>query len=636
MLCFLLPSCLLPCRTALAADWIKKAKTLMYANEEEKVKAGTDLCVANDSAEAAETLCWALSHPRADLRKLRKAYAREVAAGNAPRGIGYSDNDPGGRRGRRRQPEGGDVARELALLINARMSLDRYAARALARLRSDGAVEWLEQEGLGHKTWKVRSEAAFALGRIKRASSRPKLEKLVSDKHPVVRSMAIDGLARYRSRESAPAILPALEDKHWQVQIAAIRALAAMGYSKAIGPLIRLIEREKGRLVGEVDRALQVLTGLRFNRNVKLWKEWYACHKEAIEAGKFKKITSGPNATVPRSPRTASFFGIPADSHRVLFIIDFSGSMRRYFKREREDKRGETRPKKGDEGSTRGKKDDEREGKKEKGKEGKDTGEKGEDPGEKAGKPRRPRIRVPGDTRIAEAKEQLLNTLYSLSDDVYFNVIIYSSTVIPLARGMLKATPANKNRICKRILGQPLLMATNIMDALDRGYDITETGLFKKNYRSPVDTIYFLSDGAPTSGRYAKPELILESILYWNRARKIRIHVIHIQSAPGEEGGGGPGRGGPGRSGPGRGGPGRGGRGGGGRFGGGRNTEKFMKELARRTGGRYVRPGSPEEEERQDPLEPPEKEKESEEDSKQKDTDRREMVLPRGEVIPPL
>ena len=41
-----------------------------------------------------------------------------------------------------------------------------------------------------------------------------------------------------------------------------------------------------------------------------------------------------------------------------------------------------------------------------------------------------------------------------------------------------------------------------------------------------------------------------------------------------------------------------------------------MKELARRTGGRYVRPGAPEEEDKQDEAEPPEKGEESKECSK--------------------
>ena len=61
--------------------------------------------------------------------------------------------------------------------------------------------------------------------------------------------------------------------------------------------------------------------------------------------------------------------------------------------------------------------------------------------------------------------------------------------------------------------------------ALDFAFEMAGPGAAEKNYKSGVDTMFFLSDGAPSD---RNSDEILEEVRMRNRLRKIRIHVIAI------------------------------------------------------------------------------------------------------------
>lgn len=508
--------------TSFAEDWEKKAKSLLRASTEEEVEEGAKLCSKNDSKEAAEVLCKALAKPPKDLIALRQKYARSVKAGNAPHGIGNTPGRRGGGGGLP-EPDDGGESKQLALLINARMSIPRHAALALGRLKSKAAIDWMVKKGLKHKAWRVRSEVALALGKSKKNRARNPLVKALKDKHPAVRSMAVDGLAILGLKASISDVKSLLKDKAWQVKVAAIDAIVKLDGMTAVGQLVERLPLETGRILSEVDRALQKLTGQSFKADAALWKSWYEANKAALVGGTYKRPKSSKGTTVER-PIKNKFFSISVDSGRVLFVIDYSKSMRRAFERpkKKEDKRVATGSKK----------------------------KKKKDPAS---------VSVPGDTRMAEAKEQALKTMYGFPKETQFNVVIYHYGVELLAPKMLAATPRGVKYMEDKLLSEGLGLGTNVFDALDRAYDLSGTYNFDKNYKAPVDTIYFLSDGAPTSGRFANPKKILNSLKHWNRTRKIRIHTVLIR-APAEPGKGR----------------------------GERRAIRFMQQLARATGGQFV------------------------------------------------
>ena len=63
---------------------------------------------------------------------------------------------------------------------------------------------------------------------------------------------------------------------------------------------------------------------------------------------------------------------------------------------------------------------------------------------------------------------------------------------------------------------------TNVFDTLASALEDPE-----------VNTIYFLSDGAPTMGKITEPQGILDRIREINAERKVKIHTIGFHLDPG-------------------------------------------------------------------------------------------------------
>jgi hypothetical protein len=69
--------------------------------------------------------------------------------------------------------------------------------------------------------------------------------------------------------------------------------------------------------------------------------------------------------------------------------------------------------------------------------------------------------------------------------------------------------------------------ATNVYDALESAFAL---GTPRSPLRSAgvPDTMYFVSDGAPTAGKFLKPDVIREHVRRWNATRGVKIHVVGV------------------------------------------------------------------------------------------------------------
>ena len=114
--------------------------------------------------------------------------------------------------------------------------------------------------------------------------------------------------------------------------------------------------------------------------------------------------------------------------------------------------------------------------------------------------------------RIKSLQENILQTLNGLSDYVQFNICDFGGVVNFLYDDSLTD---NKKRAEKYIMKAPLTWGTRTMDA------IATTMLLPE-----LDTIYFLSDGAPCLGRMEKWGKIHSLIRLMNRYRHIAISTI--------------------------------------------------------------------------------------------------------------
>jgi uncharacterized protein with von Willebrand factor type A (vWA) domain len=172
---------------------------------------------------------------------------------------------------------------------------------------------------------------------------------------------------------------------------------------------------------------------------------------------------------------TISYFNIPLVSNRVIFVLDVSGSM----------------------SSPMG------------GRAGRGGG---------TGTPRGGRAATQR-TRLEEAKVQLKRVINALPEAARFNLIYFDTPVNTFLARMALARKGIKQRAIRSVQALQPRGGTNIHDALWEAFQ--DPG---------VDTIYLLSDGAPSAGKITDPDGIAREVARWNQSRRIRIHTISLGS----------------------------------------------------------------------------------------------------------
>lgn len=378
------------------------------------------------------------------------------------------------------------------------------AIEALAMMGHDIAVEPIA-ELLGAKEKEMQRSAALALGKLRARQAASRVAELLKESDPTVRIAALDALGEIREGSVNAAVLEQLEDDRWQVRASAIGALALLRQKESIQPLIDLLRKEKGRLIDDILSSLLSLTTFDLGNKPDRWQEVWDRLKDRFEvpseADIQKARESYEKAMLRYDPAADDFAGIPTKSRRIIYVIDISGSM--------------------------------------------------EDP-----LLNREKFKLQGRTysafvKMEVVKHELARTIENLDDTVFFNIIAFATKVKPWKkRGLVQANILNRKAAAKwvkklkpiggasqglkRRAGLSLssgggMGKTNTYEALmtaleaksaDRGYD-TDLG-------SPVDTIFFLSDGDPTAGPITEPDRILKAVNKVNALRKIKIHTINI------------------------------------------------------------------------------------------------------------
>ena len=377
--------------------------------------------------------------------------------------------------------------------------LDAAVSHLVRHLTAEG-YEWLmERARKGRDKWHVRTLVLEVLA--ERSEPGPAYDVflgVLKEDDPRIRASALHGLSRCRKPEALAAILPHLEAPEWQVRVAAIEALAELGDEKAIVPLIRLLEVETGRLRGDVADALKRLTKKDFGIDADLWGSWLKAKQDGLEEEPAKKAEDGTASKV----EVPTYYGIKILSDRMVFVIDVSLSMNDPIEIDRRKLLSETRTLRPDE-------EDERRG---------------------------PRLEDQIDwfkikTRLDLAKAQLIFALGQLEGRHAFNVVFFSEYAEPWQERLVKATVRNRVKAAAYVeaLGAnaEIRGGTNAWAALETALAFGGRDPDKR-YAEGIDTIFFLSDGAPSVGAYVDPDEILTQIRRLNATRKIKIHVIAI------------------------------------------------------------------------------------------------------------
>ncbi|HRV82270.1 MAG TPA: HEAT repeat domain-containing protein, partial [Planctomycetota bacterium] len=360
---------------------------------------------------------------------------------------------------------------------------------------------------LEDKDWNVRLRALRALGVLGKLEVVPAILPLTQDSESGVRVAALDTLALLKAKETVPAAQAALVDDVWQVRSSAIQALGLVRDVTSVPLLIDRMEIEEGRLIDDLALALDRLTARGAIRDPEIWRSFWTTYSDRYQLPSDEEIAKilakreANRALYNPAKGSTAYHGIETPSRSILFIIDVSGSM--------EDEVTE-----------------------------KDRFKDGN---------------YPSYSRMDITKTELARTIATLEPYVKFNILSFATKVRPWKKDLVPANVLNKSSAkswidalepiggnSKEELAEVGFGATAALDegktntwevlatALSIPVDPSKSKTKTDEHEVDVDTIFFLSDGRPTTGYYVKTDAILQKLLEANELRKVVIHTIAI------------------------------------------------------------------------------------------------------------
>ena len=151
--------------------------------------------------------------------------------------------------------------------------------------------------------------------------------------------------------------------------------------------------------------------------------------------------------------------------------------------------------------------------------------------------------------RIDIIKTELIRTIEGLESYVNFNVLSFATDIEPWKKGLVKANPLNKSSATtwiqrleaiggqsKQELARVGLVGaanleggkTNSFGALMAALGVDEKKGVEKGYEVHVDTLFFLSDGYPSHGKFIETDDVLREVRKANSLRGVVIHTIAL------------------------------------------------------------------------------------------------------------
>jgi hypothetical protein len=294
-----------------------------------------------------------------------------------------------------------------------------------------------------------------------------KLFSLARSRDQVNRIGAAYALAELRTVEAIELLYSLLEDEDWSVRSVAIEGIVALRREDSLPRLIERLDHEEGRVLEDLVRGLQWLSGLDLGRRRPRWHAWWSAEGEGFRIPPPDQVRERLALREKRRSEnlsSASFYGIPVISNRICLIVDTSGSMS--YPAAMSDR----------------------------------TSSEGEEP-----------------TRFEVAIEQLRGLLQRISDGRYCNIIFFSGGITPWEDEVRALDEKGREDALDFVDRRKVGGGTNIFDALHLAF--SDPG---------VDTIYLLSDGDPSSGRITDPGELREEIDRRNELRRIRIHCVSV------------------------------------------------------------------------------------------------------------
>jgi hypothetical protein len=351
--------------------------------------------------------------------------------------------------------------------------------------------------------WDVRRRTIQGLRKHKGPEVEAAIVALCQDKEAAVRCEALDALAYFGSKKVLPAARNDLVHEVWQVRASAIAALSQVRDRDSIEPLLERLDLEDGRLRKDIGDSLGEITGRNFGQRVDAWKRFWEIYKDRFKIPTDQELKVLRQKQKERKefyapPKGAvSYHGVDTPSRSIIFVIDVSGSMEQEITE-------------------------------------KDLFVEGD---------------YPSLQRIDIIKTELIRTIEGLEPYVKYNVLSFATEVKPWKKSLVRANPLNRSSAVswvKRLeaiggdskqelaraglVGAANLEAgkTNSFGALMAALGVDEKKGAEKGYAVDVDTIFFLSDGYPSYGRFIETDDVLREVRKANQLRGVVIHTIAL------------------------------------------------------------------------------------------------------------
>ena len=364
---------------------------------------------------------------------------------------------------------------KLELLRACRSMPTELRVRAVASMARDATLETVPTliELLRDSEPNVRIAAADALGTALSPHTDETLDTEPTAQVLDLRDQAIKKLRNLLTKDSV-----------WQVRSACAYALARMKCKAVIKPLIDGLDAELRRkkdpwaMDVRMHRILEGLTGQTVVQGtIAPWRAFWRKEGPSFAVAK----AASPGEQQPKEDRYQKFFNIELQSDRVLFVLDFSGSMAEPVQLK--------------------------------------TRTTGAAPGQKT-------------TKADLVVREIQRLIMSLPDGALVNLVVFSEGVRVWREeggrpALIKLDDESRDDLLGSFLpGLRPAGPTNLHGAMAKALDFAGRGIYDKYYKAGFDTMYVISDGAPTAGQVIDKAEIRRQVRETNNLRKIAIHCI--------------------------------------------------------------------------------------------------------------
>ena len=337
-------------------------------------------------------------------------------------------------------------------------------------------VDWVggAERVLDDPDARVRAAAVSALGSVRADGRLDRILALAADRAERVRQEVPGAVARLAGNRALPVLVSLGGDPRWRVRLAAGRALADLKTPEAVAALAEALGRETGRLREDFHALLVRLTGEDKGLDLVAWRAFLASAPGDFLA-RADEIALNGRAEVPRyAEGAAHYYSIATLSRRFALLTDTSGSM-------------ETPVHDPSDGGSR--------------------------------------------SRMALTQAELTRLIGGLDESQRFDLVPFDSTASPWQGRLVAADSRQKRAAIAEVARWSAGGGTNMYAALALVVDAAEAAM-----DSPVDsdetpdTVFLLSDGAPTEGEVRDTALLAAWLSERNRALHLRIHCVSLTS----------------------------------------------------------------------------------------------------------